>query len=268
MKLLTLITGERLPLSELTELLSVLSANGVKELSFSAFAYEKELNEPGFMEAYLRLTEAAGLTFASAHGIWFHNNDLSWPDRDGRIDTVKTQQRYLERAAEAGCRTFILHPGMIFPRYSEAELWENLRESIKMLIPAAKSNNIILALENSAPGLLGSNCDELARFIRSFNSEWVGASFDAGCANISGNAVENFVKLKDLVVTAVLHDNNGLSNQHLLPGQGIMDWKSLMAQIISAPRILQCETDFAGSHDRQKVLTALNVYRALPGITL
>ena len=267
MKLLTLITGEKLGRNELAELLSSLRENGITHLSFSAFAYEKELNEPGFMDEYLHLAASAGLSFSSAHGIWYHNNDLNWPDRDGRMAPVKTQQRYLERAAEAGCRSFILHPGMIFRRYTESELWENLRGSIKELIPAARANNIVIALEDNIPGFLGSNCTELAQFIRSFDSEWVGASFDCGCANISGNAVENFMQLKDLAVTAVLHDNNGTANQHLMPGAGVINWQALMNEINTAPRLMHCETDFTGSHELQKVLEGVEICRRLPGIT-
>lgn len=267
MKLLTLIEGQKLSAGELAELLSSLRKNGVTELSFSAFAYEKELDHPGFMEEYLAAVSAAGLRFASAHGIWFHNNDLNWPDRAGRLETVKTQACYLKRAAAAGCRTFILHPGAAFIRYSEAELWDCVRESVELLLPEAEKNRIILALENNIAGFLGDDCQRLADFIRSFDSEWVGASFDCGCANISGDLTANFAALKELTVTAVLHDNNGSANSHLVPGQGTVDWKLLLNELAGAPRLIHCETDFSGSHDLRKVLPALEIYRNLPGIT-
>ncbi|MBQ4328328.1 MAG: sugar phosphate isomerase/epimerase [Lentisphaeria bacterium] len=268
MKLLTLVTGERLSSALRGELFSRLYDAGVRELSFCAFAYEKELFHPGFMDEYLAQARGAGLKFSSAHGIWFHNNDLNWPDRAGRIETAGTQKRYLERAAASGCRTFILHPGALFLHYSEAELWNCLREGIEMLIPAAEANNIVIALENSTPGFLGADCAVLADFIRSFDSPWVGASFDSGCANIAGNVTESFAHLKELVVTAVLHDNNGKSNAHLPPFEGTVPWDKLMPEILSAPRMMHCETDFAKSHECETVIKALEIYKLLPELLL
>ena len=268
MQLLTLITGERLSSDSRRELFSAIRNEGVRELAFSAFAYEKELDNNGFMDEVLKQADEAGLKFTSAHGIWFHNNDLNWPDRDGRLETAETQKRYLERAAAAGCRTFILHCGASFIRYSEKELWDNLREGIELLIPAAEANNIVIALENSTKGFLGSDCAELAGFIRSFNTKWVGASFDSGCGNIGGNAVENFRCLKDLAVTAVLHDNNGISNSHLLPFEGSVPWDELMPEIASAPSLMHCETDFAKSHDCKAIIEAIEIYKSRLNLTL
>lgn len=240
---------------------------GIGKLVLSSVTYERELREPGYLAKVHCQVAKAGLEFASAHGLWSANNDLNWPDRAGRLETVKTQACYLKRAAAAGCRTFILHPGAAFIRYSEAELWDCVRESVELLLPEAEKNRIILALENNIAGFLGDDCQRLADFIRSFDSEWVGASFDCGCANISGDLTANFAALKELTVTAVLHDNNGSANSHLVPGQGTVDWKLLLNELTGAPRLIHCETDFSGSHDLRKVLPALDIYRNLPGIT-
>lgn len=268
MKLLTLVTGERLSFTSRDELFSRLYDAGIRELSFSAFACEKELFSPGFMDEYLAQAQSAGLKFSSAHGIWFHNNDLNWPDRAGRCETAQTQKRYMERMAAVGCRTFILHCGALFSHYTEAELWNNLREGVEMLVPTAQANNIVIALENSTPGFLGVDCAVLADFIRSFDSEWVRASFDSGCANISGNVLESFAHLKDLAVTAVLHDNNGVSNSHLPPFEGRVPWNELMPEIASTPSLMHCETDFAKSHDCKAIIEAIEIYKSHLNLTL
>ncbi len=238
------IEGQRLSAGQREELLSSLHKKGIRKLAFSAFAYEKELWEPGFMDEYLAQVSALGMKFVSAHGIWFHNNDLNWPDPEGRHESVKTQIRYLERAAAAGCTTFILHPGAEFIRYSREELWENFRESIRKMLPAAQACGVTLAIENNAGKFLGANIAELAQFVSSFDSEYVGVGFDTGCANLTGDPAEEFEKVSGLAVTAALTDNDGISPRPLPPGKGSINWQTLMEKLERSPRLIHCITDW------------------------
>ena len=50
-------------------------------------------------------------------------------------------------------------------------------------------------------------------------------------------------KLAPHIVTCHLHDNNGYSDQHDLPGTGTICWETLIGRLSECPRILsmQCE---------------------------
>ena len=61
-----------------------------------------------------------------------------------------------------------------------------------------------------------------------------------------GHLVEEPEALKKLlpwIVTCHLHDNNGLGDQHQLPGRGTIDWEHLMPELLAAPRLVSCQSE-------------------------
>lgn len=204
---LHLIEGRKYSPERLTAFLDSLRENGVKELVFNAFDYEQELFfEPGFLGKYIKAVEKSGLKFGAAHGLWFANNDLNWPDADGRYDTVKVQCEFMHRAADSGCRIFILHPGTVYPRYSRSDLWQYVRESVEMLLAQAEKDRIVLALENSSPGGLGDDCQELAEFISGMNTSFLGVCFNACHAQAAGYLTESWRSLAPYATALCITD--------------------------------------------------------------
>jgi hypothetical protein len=60
------------------------------------------------------------------------------------------------------------------------------------------------------------------------------------------NAIET---LQSQIVTCHIHDNNGLGDQHSLPGRGNINWKELMPKLLSAPRLVSCQSEVAFIRD-------------------
>lgn len=239
---------------------------GIGKLVLSSGTYERELQEPGYLAKVHRQVEKAGLGFASAHGLWSANNDLNWPDERGRREMTAAQRVYIERAAELGCRTFVLHPGVAYMRYDRGKLWDCVRRSVEELLPEAEKNGVILALENNVTMNLGIDCAELSGFIRSFASDNLGACFDTGHANAVSDVLESLAEISAEVVTAHLHDNDGTGDQHRYPGQGVIPWENLMDKLSGCPRLLHVESEPAGMKTAQKIIEAAEIYRELPGI--
>ncbi len=59
---------------------------------------------------------------------------------------------------------------------------------------------------------------------------------------------EQFIEnVRPYLINCHLHDNDGISDQHNLPGLGIVDWKRIMDNLANAPRLqcIQCEVNMA-----------------------
>ena len=133
-------------------------------------------------------------------------------------------------------------------------------DSLERLLPVAEKAGVNIALENiwSPP----CTADMLVRIMRHFNSPWLGLCYDSGHAflfdygrNCPAQScvlkswkcpVEEIPwddrmleKMQPWIINCHLHDNHGFGDEHLLPGQGLIDWKKLLGLLLSAPR-LQC----------------------------
>ena len=254
---------------ELTEnILNSIAGRGIRKLVLSSGVYERDVENPGFLADLLAMVRGAGLEFAAAHGLWSGDNDLNWPDEKGRLSMVESQKHFISVAAELGCRSYTLHPGVAYMRYDRRLLWDKVRKSVEALLGEAEKNQIILALENNVIMNLGIDCAELAEFIDSFDIPYLGACFDTGHAHAVGNVLESFDQLSRHVVTAHLHDNDGSGDQHLMPGQGTIPWDALMKKLAAAPRLLHVESEPSGMHLKERIEKALEIYPGLPEISL
>jgi sugar phosphate isomerase/epimerase len=61
-----------------------------------------------------------------------------------------------------------------------------------------------------------------------------------------GNLIEEPAALEKLlphIVTCHLHDNSGVGDDHNLPGRGTADWAAVMPKLLSAPRLISCQSE-------------------------
>jgi sugar phosphate isomerase/epimerase len=102
--------------------------------------------------------------------------------------------------------------------------------------------------------------------MRDFASPCLGVCYDCGHANImekhmpqsvmysswaacGKNADEiewdenSLEKLIPHIVMCHLHDNNGITDQHLLPGEGTVDFDAVFAGLEKAPRLLSYQSE-------------------------
>ena len=72
-----------------------------------------------------------------------------------------------------------------------------------------------IALQNT-PNEIGSPAS-LVQFVKDTHLHQLRFCFDTGHAHIEGGVVPGFHVMRDLVVTAHIHDNHGEKDEHLLP---------------------------------------------------
>ena len=149
----------------------------------------------------------------------------------------------MKGASFMDCRYAVVHEG--FPPFEWRMAKKDIREwNIRFyseLIEEASRNNVIICLENlfsnySRHGSVksyGGECadmDEAASYIEELNGiageERFGFCLDIGHANLMGKRIyDAIMRIAPYLKVLHVHDNNGLSDQHLFPYNGNIIWE-------------------------------------------
>lgn len=91
----------------------------------------------------------------------------------------------------------------------------------------AQAKGVRLALENLGSGYTREP-DRLVALMDDIGTDNVGVVIDTGHRNLSGDPAAALRTVGQHLITLHLHDNHGARDEHLLPGQGAIDWADTM----------------------------------------
>lgn len=159
--------------------------------------------------------------------------DISLTDRakvNYAIDEIKLS---LDAMLYLGGKIAVLHPGdMIGSLEAKEEHYNRSRESIGRVLEFCEKNNVKLAIENMLPGKVGERVSDVQNLISGFNSKYIGICFDTSHANITSRDVSGELKrCSDKLFTIHVSDNNGKKDQHRLPFNGNINWRSFLKEL-------------------------------------
>jgi len=148
-------------------------------------------------------------------------------------ETVRQMKACLSLACDFA-RLAVVHPGHLSPLGMQMPdaAWSQNITGIRQICDHAADLDMKIAVENmvNMPALLGRRPEEIAGILETVDRENVGFIFDVGHANTNGN-VENFLKLKDIIIHAHMHDNHGERDEHLPVGNGTVPWNKVAASL-------------------------------------
>jgi sugar phosphate isomerase/epimerase len=158
-------------------------------------------------------------------------------ERVRRIEAMDELKRVIDVAEVLPYSRLILHMGgpreTADPRKRDAAL-----SSLEHLVLHARHVGVTIAVENTTsemgdPAYLRAFVDETRLTGLRFN-------FDIGHAHLAegpeNERIEKaFAPLRDLVVSAHIHDNHGEKDEHLPPYEGSIDWEAAVKALKSAP---------------------------------
>jgi sugar phosphate isomerase/epimerase len=146
-------------------------------------------------------------------------------------ETVHQMKACLSLACDFA-RLAVVHPGHLSPLGMQMPdaAWSQNITGIRQICDHAADLDMKIAVENmvNMPALLGRRPEEIEGILETVDRENVGFIFDVGHANTNGN-VENFLKLKDIMIHAHMHDNHGERDEHLPVGNGTVPWNKVAA---------------------------------------
>jgi sugar phosphate isomerase/epimerase len=147
------------------------------------------------------------------------------PERVRRLEAVDEIKRALDVAEYMPFRYLVQHMGSSRDA-ADGPRFEAAFSSLEHLHIFAKERGVTLALENT-PGELATPA-HLRQFIIDTRLTNLRLCFDIGHAHIGDGVLASLEPMREFLATSHIHDNHGLKDEHLLPYEGTIEWKSAL----------------------------------------
>ena len=243
--------------------------HGVSELVFSHVFLTRILKDFTFWTFLHRTAVDLGMDLIAPHAPLGQGFDLCCPEKGRRPAMIEDHKRAMCYCAESGAKTYTIHIGAYESVVFKTPL-DVLRplvvNSLENLLPTAEKLGLVIAVENSYERT--TTPEEVAYYVEYFNSPFIKCCFDVGHAHLMapapdkkrekycasmvrvwGDNVEEYEgayeRLAPYIVTCHLHDNDGYSDAHKLPGEGTVDWAALIPGIKRCPNLISMQTEVA-----------------------
>lgn len=149
---------------------------------------------------------------------------LSHSYKPNRIKAIEIFEKYLELCESIKTKVIVIHDEV--PHGGVEPYVKSLIEISKI----AREKNIKIALENAR-----NNPYFLLELLEySGNPDNIGIAYDLGHANIqlgTKEVIPFLEKAKEKIFHLHLHDNNGVYDEHKIPGQGIIDYPQVIKKL-------------------------------------
>ena len=183
------------------------------------------LNENEAPTETIEAVRQNGLVVQNLHLPYSRINDL-WVNGTSGTEMIRGFMKQIEFAHAHKVPIVVLHitSGNIPPLLSEVGI-----ERIKQIIAFCEDHGVLLALENLR------RLDYLLEVYDRCESDFLSFCFDIGHANaLTGNLYEfPWKNFSSKLCCFHLHDNDGSSDQHLIPFMGNIDWGKIIPYIFS-----------------------------------
>jgi sugar phosphate isomerase/epimerase len=216
------------------QVLPVVAEAGFRVLEVSTAPSHLDLDDAPRLRALKERVGDLGLRVHSLHAPFGHDVNLTSPDLAQREQALVR----LQRAADVLCLLnpaglYVIHPGGEDQRW----VWERearLRLSVEGLTrvwQACRGRGLTLVVETPLPHLLGGQPDDFAWLLERLPQEGLGVCVDTSHCSLGGFLFEALEALRGRLVHVQASDNRGHTDDHLPPGDGIIDWGRVRATL-------------------------------------
>ena len=212
----------------------------VKEAGFEhvsiGFGSSRVFHGDGWEDEMLRIRailDGLGLRCALTH-LPYHNLTVSSEISDFEMD--EAIKRAIRATAILGADRTVMHTRTNYPAKATVDKAQSLKDNIsliKSLLPTAREAGIILAIENLPKferyPLYPHTTEDLLELFCEINDPMLGICWDFGHGLMTDlDQEESLRKIGKNLKATHIHDNFKNDDQHLIPGIGICNWKSVM----------------------------------------
>jgi sugar phosphate isomerase/epimerase len=149
--------------------------------------------------------------------------------KETSLKIIKTS---IDHARAIDANLVVVHPGNFTPmdNIPLAEHWDLNRESLRRIISHAEDLGVKIGVENMPRNTFGllQNAAEFKKLVD--EGLPIRMTLDVGHANTTSQ-LGPLLEMSDLVAHVHLHDNRGLTDEHMPVGDGTVDWKLIRSKI-------------------------------------
>jgi sugar phosphate isomerase/epimerase len=211
---------------------------------------------PAVQQAAKRMRELhlEAYSFHAPFADWI---DITCPDHELRRRSRDQLMQAAQAACEMHARYFVLHPGPEHRHFQEPDESARRHRAVEILNDLSdrcRQLGVGLALENMLPHLFTGPIRDLLWVVGAMHWGGVGICLDTGHAFLAGDLPAVVDKLSGHLWMLHINDNHGQSDEHLLPGEGLIDWRDLVARLARIPFNGGMILEVAGSPDKPALL--------------
>ncbi len=222
------------PLDEAIRRTAAAGFDGIDIWGGRPHAYRRDLSERE-MTTLRQLIRDEGLAVASFIPAQFrYPTSLCSPNETIRQDSIRYIQDSIETAAALGAPIVSVCPGHTLYRQSKEDGIERLSESLWAITEFATRHSIRIAIEpaDKYETDLLSTCADTLRLIEQLGYQNLGVLLDNGHAYVVDESADDAVRLLgDRLFHVHVDDNDGVRDQHLVPGDGDFDFPPFIAAL-------------------------------------
>lgn len=225
---------------------------GFRFLDFNFLDWQNVTDSPLLGDGWEAWIDGAGET-AARRGARFNQAHAPVPclrfakDYEGLVAAIR---RSIRACDMLGIRQMVYHSIPNPQQYGAGKAWHDFNaEFFHSFIEDAKRYNVGICIENSWPILTKHplwQTEALISFVDSLgDSDLVGICWDTGHGNVTGNGhnyaananpefapygnqYENIIKIGKRLRALHIDDNNGLDDDHIMPGSGTIVWDDVI----------------------------------------
>lgn len=196
--------------------------NAIKTAGFkNVFIQWYDENWNPNQEDQLNYVRELGLNIIFAHLGYQEINNI-WIEGEKGDNLVNRFKRNIKECKENDIDLVIMHliSGKKPPKYNEIGL-----NRIRKICDFAREHDVKIAFENTRDKAY------LEYVLDNIQNENIGICFDSGHYHAYSKDNFNFERFKDKIFAIHLHDNDKMSDQHLIPFDGTLDWKYILNKL-------------------------------------
>jgi sugar phosphate isomerase/epimerase len=212
------------------EHLRLVADSGFRVMEIFAAPGHYEWQDGDYVAQMARAMRELGLSAFSMHAPWAPGQDIAAVDPAQRLASIEGVLAAVDALRAMDGKILVLHPGATpSGQIKCAEQLALSKDSIEAIAAHCAERGALIALENPPPYELGGATPQMLGLYRKLAvNTTVQACFDTGHAHITPEGVAGVAQVPKEILLAHLSDNVGESDDHLMPGDGTIDWSAFL----------------------------------------
>ena len=231
------------------------SAAGFTRVHWSDHWISDFLYTQAYMHHVALLAERCHLSVSSVHGVCRIGAHGSLTEEHWHELNVNR----IEFVSKLGGDCIVIH----LPLDQDEKQFEPERDQsqrlIDRLLPVARNHGVQIAIENLETRPCRLLFDHLLEL---YPPEDLGFCFDSGHAHIRDD-LDLLDRYRERLIMTHLHDNHGTDDEHLLPGQGTMEWKPIIQTLRKEPDLAYLNLEVVWSGPMSKEQWCRQAYQSI-----
>lgn len=160
--------------------------------------------------------------------------NISSSDEKIRRESVGYLKECIRCAVDLGTKIVCVVPGYYLYGGSKKEGLDQTVQSINELADCAEDNDINIAIENLTKyeSNIVVTLNDVLDILDRVSSRNLGVLMDVGHLNVTGEPPVDYLKaIGERILLIHIDDNNGESDAHLIPGEGTINFESLLTAL-------------------------------------